>query len=211
LIRVQEWDYLDGNHGPETVSYLVMESGAHRLPDGTLVEAGRVETDATSNFASVGFSQTFTSTPVVIAAVMSFDETDAVTTRIRNLNEAGFEVRMSEQEANAQVHASEEIGYIAWPASVGSLDGVRFEVGVTDAVVSHRPHAITFGSDFTGPPLFLADMQTANNGDSASLRARNQTETDVQVMVDEERSKDRETCSRAATAEAVGYIALEAL
>ncbi len=46
-IRVQEWDYLDGSHAEETVSYLVMESGSYTLDDGTIVEAGMFETDRT--------------------------------------------------------------------------------------------------------------------------------------------------------------------
>ncbi len=44
-IRVQEWDYLDGNHTLETVGYLVMESGSYTLEDGTRVEAGQVRSE----------------------------------------------------------------------------------------------------------------------------------------------------------------------
>src|SRR5262249_12506765 len=41
-IRVEEWDYLDGAHLPETVSYLAMERGSHTLGTGIRVEAGRI-------------------------------------------------------------------------------------------------------------------------------------------------------------------------
>ncbi len=39
-IRVDEWDYLDEIHGPETVDYLVIEAGTHRLSDGSVITAG---------------------------------------------------------------------------------------------------------------------------------------------------------------------------
>jgi hypothetical protein len=54
LIRIQEWDYLDGWHTQETVSYIVMERGTHLLDNGTVegvvVKAGRLQTSKTSPF-----------------------------------------------------------------------------------------------------------------------------------------------------------------
>jgi hypothetical protein len=72
-IRIQEWDYLDSLHAAETVSYLVMERGSFTLPDGTRVEAGRLETDRTSSFEAVSFTDSFQTAPVVVAAVASFN------------------------------------------------------------------------------------------------------------------------------------------
>ena len=99
-IRVQEWDYLDGIHTEETVGYIVMERGTYTLPDGTMVEAGRFETDMTASFRSVNFSQAFQVAPVVITAVSSYNEPDAVTTRVRNISTNGLKLRMQEQELN---------------------------------------------------------------------------------------------------------------
>jgi hypothetical protein len=39
--QMQEWSYLDGPHTKETVSFMVVESGAHKLPDGSWVVAGK--------------------------------------------------------------------------------------------------------------------------------------------------------------------------
>ena len=39
MVRVQEWDHLDGVHALEKASYIVMERGTHQLPDGSWVEA----------------------------------------------------------------------------------------------------------------------------------------------------------------------------
>ncbi len=206
-IRTQELDESDGWHTPEVISYLVMERGTHQLPDGTLVEAGRIQTEATGAFTAVDFMQEFTTTPVVLVAVTTVGETDAVTTRIRNIDEIGFEVGINEQEANAQIHASEAIDYIAWPPSSGALDGVRFKVGRTGVAVRQSPYRTAFDSGFAAPPLFLADMQTSKGGDTANLRLRNNTDLDVEVWGDEEQSLNSETTD---TKEAVGYIVFDA-
>jgi PKD repeat protein len=142
-IRVQEWDYLDGSHPDETVSYLVMERGSHRLSDGTLVEAGRLETDKTNAYMRADFEAPFPEgvNPVVLAAVTTTNEADAVTTRVRNIDSSGFETGMQEQEKNAPQHASESIDYIAWEPSAGAIDGISFEVGRTSDVVTDSPYS----------------------------------------------------------------------
>ena len=44
-VSLQEWEYEDGNHSAERVSYVVMEAGRHHLPNGITVEAGSIDTD----------------------------------------------------------------------------------------------------------------------------------------------------------------------
>ncbi len=204
-IRVQEWDYLDGFHDLEVVSYLAMESGRHQLADGSLVEAGRIQTGATNAFVATAFEARFEVTPVVLTAVTSVNEGEAVTTRVRNIDRDGFEVGLREQEANAQTHAEESIDYIAWEPSSGIIDGVEFEVGRTDNVVTDDVHYVPYG-DFAVPPVFLADMQTKDGGDTANLRLRNKSAGGVEVWIDEEKSMDLETGH---TTEIVGYLAMD--
>jgi hypothetical protein len=202
-LRVQEWDYLDGPHVPETVGYLVMERGAYTLADGTRVEAGQVEADWT-RFGTVVFSQPFTRLPVVLTAVASARGADAVTTRVRRVTRQGFEVRLQEQERNAPVHARETLSYIAWEPSRGTLDGVTFAVGRTLTGVGHRFALVPFPALFGGAvPVFLADMQTVNEGNVATLRWRNKTGAGVEVQVQEERSLDQETAHLGDT---IGYV-----
>ena len=70
-ICLQEWEYQDGSHGREYVSFLVLERGCYTLKDGTRIEAGKFTADNADSFASVGFSHTFKSIPFVIAAANS--------------------------------------------------------------------------------------------------------------------------------------------
>ena len=205
-IRIQEWDYLDDVHASETVGYLVMESGRHTLPDGTQVEAGHF--DVRTSFKTVSFQQPFSTIPVVLAAVASVNESDAVTPRLRYINTSNFQVQLQEQEANKQSHAMEAVNYIAWVPSVGSVDGIVFEVGTTADAVTHKPYRINFQTPFLETPIFLADMQTRDGGDVASIRSDLKDNYGVDVIAQEEQSKNSEV---AHTSEVVGYMGFSSM
>ena len=137
-----------------------MERGYHQLPDGAWVEAGSLETDATGTVVPVILTAPFGENPVVFAGVASANGLDAVVTRLRDVTREGFAVGMQEQEANRQEHLLEVIHYIAWEPSFGVVNGLRYEVGLTDARVTHQPYSLLYKGVFERPPLFLADMQT---------------------------------------------------
>jgi photosystem II stability/assembly factor-like uncharacterized protein len=203
-IRIQEWDYLDGLHPTEIVGYLAVERGNYVLANGKiLVEADRFATNRTRVMAAVPFRQPFEFVPVIIAAVDSFNGGQAVTTRLRNVNSQGFKFRMQEQELNAQGHTTESIAYIAWEPSSGTLDDLTFEIGRTPDKVQHNFHPIVFDETFLNIPVFLADMQTTDGGDTANLRYQNKDLDGVDVQIDEEQSSDVETFH---TTEVVGYM-----
>ena len=73
--------------------------------------------------------------------------------------------------------------------------------GLTDAW-----SIVPFQQDFGQAPLFLADMQTNNNSDTAALRTRAAASTGVPLKVEEEQSKDMETTH---PEETVGYLAFD--
>ena len=205
-VRVQEWDYLNGTHALEAVSYLAMEPGRHQLDDGTMVEAGTLTTDATGTHVAVSFVQPFAIAPVVVTAVMSENGPEAVVTRNRNVTGDGFQVGMAKQESLPKQHAEEEIGYIAWPESSGILDGLRYEVSRTGNVVTHGTRTIAFTTWFAEPPHFVADMQTTDGGDASNLRLSGLTAGQAQLYVAEEQSRDLEMNH---TTENVGYMIFE--
>ena len=66
--RIQEWDYLDGEHAIEKINYMVVESGSYELPGGTRVEAGRFSANAVNSFDTVQFKHSFSTVPVVITS-----------------------------------------------------------------------------------------------------------------------------------------------
>jgi hypothetical protein len=205
-IRFQEWDYLDDDHPVESVGYIVVKRGEYELDDGTRLEANTVNTNEMRSYEAVVFNQSFELIPVVLTTVATVNESDALTTRIRNINTDGFELQLREQEANKKRHDTETVGYLAWEPSSGLLGGISFEVGNTQDVVTHNWYAIGFEASFADGPVFLAGMQTRDGGDTAAMRWQNKDEAGVDVKVEEEQSKNPEVNH---TTEVVGYIVAE--
>jgi len=202
-IRIQEWNYLDGRHSQESVSYIAIEAGSYILPDGTVLEAGKFETTKTDSFGSVSFNQSFNEIPIVVACITTYNEPDAVTGRIKNITAEGFEFRMQEQQANTQTHDMEDISYIACEPFSGIISNLIFEVARTDDVMNHNFQFIGFAESFPEPPVLIADMQTCDGIDTASLRWKNKGPYGVDVKVEEEQSSDSETDH---ATEVVGYM-----
>jgi len=205
-IRIQEWDYLDGTHATENISYIVMERGSYILEDGTKVEAGRFDTDAIGSFRWVGFSETFNRVPVVTSSVSSFNGEDAVCSRLKNIDTTGFDFCMQEQELNSQNHTTETISYIAWEPSSGTVGKLTFEVDKTDNMITHNLQTIVYNETFMATPVFLADMQTTYGGDPANLRWQNKDSYGINIKITEEQSRDSEINH---TTEVVGYMVFD--
>ncbi|UHD14850.1 hypothetical protein [Thiocapsa bogorovii] len=187
----------------ETVSYVVMERGRHQLANGAQIEAGSLITGTTLAFQRQTFRASFADAPVVFASVVSFNESDAVTARLHAIASDGFEVGLREQEANSQRHRPERVDFIAWEASTGVVDGMRYEVGRTGRNVDHEAHNLVYQTAFVRPPVLVADMQTTHGDDTAALRWDNLNVDSVELRVQEEQSRDRE---RTHVFEEVGYF-----
>jgi hypothetical protein len=202
-VRMQEWEYLDGAHGWDSVGYVVMERGDYVLPDGTRVEAGRFMTNKTSTFAVMRFAQPFKKVPIILASVTTVNEADAVTTRLRRIRTSAFDFRMQEQELNVQKHATETICYIAWEPSSGTVEGLPFEVSRTSNVVPQTDQRVSFHQTFKTPPAFIAGIETTNGRDTASARCRNLDlyQADVQIATEQSQSSATDQ-----SAEVVGYM-----
>jgi len=202
-IKFSEWNYLDGAHPQETVSYLVMEKGHHTLPDGSMVEAGSFT--GKTNFATIPFNQAFSKKPVMMTTIASNNETDTISGRIKDVTTSGFAYYFREQEKNTNKHINETINYLAWEPGEGSLGSLQYRVAATANVVTQAWYAVASPSPYSAAPLLLADMQTTVNTDTSALRMQKLSATGFEVKVEEEQSKDTEV---AHPAEAIGYIAL---
>ncbi len=204
-IRVQEWDYLDGTHSPEPVSYLVMERGKHTLGSGIRVEAGRATVQRTSdiNFNTVSLTQTFARTPVVLTSVTSVNEATPVHTRIRRRTTSSFQVKLEEQLLNPQSHLPESVHFIAWEPSSGTVDGLTFEVQTTPDVVTDTLYNLNFLQAFPGIPVFLAGMQTTDGTDPATLRRESVDAVRATIYIQEENSRAHDLTH---TTEVIGYM-----
>ncbi|MBN1622241.1 MAG: hypothetical protein JW871_06585 [Endomicrobiales bacterium] len=109
--QIEEWDYLDGAHSSETMTYVVLEAGNHELLNGMNLEVGKI--NANHNWASVSYNQSFSVSPVTISQCQTYNGGQAVVTRQRNISSYGFQIKLQEEEGNDGSHATESIGYIA--------------------------------------------------------------------------------------------------
>jgi hypothetical protein len=206
-LRIQEWTYLDGWHYPERVGYLAAERGAHRLDGHLSLVAGSFDTDRI-DFARVRFAQAFSTRPVVLTSIATFAGSDPVTGRLRAIDNAGFDYKLQEEEAKPLHHFTERVDYLALAPGSAELAGHHLVVR-TATGVDHRFKAIDFagssGTPFGSPPVFVAEMQTTDGGNTANLRWRQKTATGLQLQVSEEQSLDAELDHNPET---VGYVAI---
>lgn len=198
-IRVEEWEHDDGGHTDEAVSYMVVEAGAHILPNDQILLASTVDVD--SNWETVtplGLS----AVPVVLTTVTTNSDGDTVTTRIKDVTAGSFDVRLQEEE-NLGTHPDETVAYIVLQQGTYDVGSLTFEVDVKTNVDDSQWTTINFSG--ASKRIFLADMQTTNGADTASLRYQSLESTSVQIFVEEETSADSETGH---ADEDVGYVAI---
>ncbi|WP_462325136.1 fibronectin type III domain-containing protein [Desulfoplanes sp.] len=205
-IRVQEWDYLDGQHKVERLGYIVAERGTHILQDGTMISAGTRDLGSTNTFVSIGYAESLQTVPVVLACITSSNDDAAVASRVQNVSVDGFEAAMQEQEKSDQSHALETLSYIAWEPSSGTMDQTGFEVGTTGTNIDQTFSSVVFDTGFTDLPGLVAGMQTTAGGNPSSLRFDNLSTNSVDMMIEEEQSADQEMDH---LYENIGYIVFE--
>ena len=183
---MEEWEYHDGPHpATETINWLAIEEGVHTLPDGRVIEAGTTSaTDATS---PVSLNGGFTDPPVVMTSVMSENDTTTVDSDPLNVTASGFDMSLQEEEAQDGAHAAETVGYIAVEAGGDAASGTAGAFGGVDENTETLPLGDTFAD-----PVAVAETQTINGGNTATVVIDGQTNSDVGVFIEEEQSQDAE-------------------
>jgi len=203
-IRLQRWNDQEGAHPPETTDYLVMERGTYALGNQTLVEAGSVDTDGTRPSRSLTFSRQFNVVPVVVTAVTSTNDPEAVSSELRTVTTSGVKVHLQKPNLSQLATPSETISYIAWEPSSGTMGDLTFEVNRTPQVAPGELHAIAFTEPFAAPPVSLAAMQMVRRDHPASLRWLRKALDRAEVTIDNPTS-DGKTARNTGV---VGYIIL---
>ena len=213
--KIDEWDYLDGTHTTESVSYLAIEEGVHQI-GGLTWEAGR-EPSVTQSFRSVSLTGGLPAAPVVMAQIESTNNVQSgsdptgLVTRLRNASGTGFEVRINDEEASTTGPAGEDIAWVAVEEGNGWLDGQPFLVSRTGDVVASNdaddngfiePYVQAFPEVYRNA-VVLAAIQTTDGGDPCALRYDGLTDTEVSFFVEEEESADAEVGH---TSEDVGFV-----
>ena len=207
-IAIDEWDYLDGTHASETVSYMVVEGGTHQLTDGTRLVAGYID-DQTHVTQSISTGDLFSSRPILFSQIMTDNDSASATTRMNVTGNNSFSIRIQEQESADNIHAAETVGFVILEtATLGSSGDLAFQSIATPNNVNHLSRTVSLSSGvFTSAPALFASMQTQNGGDTATVRSTAISNNSVSFFLEEERSRDPELAHF--TAETVGILAIE--
>ncbi len=175
----------------------------YTLASGQRVVAG-VAKRVTQEWKYIPFPITFNGTPMVFTTVNSENDISAVAVRQRNQYSQGFQLRLSEEEANDGKHKPEDIAWVAIEQGVNTGQ-MNLDVGRWENV-DHNVVQKFYSSQFQNNPALIASIQSSNDLDPANLRFRIIGKTAVNVYVQEETSNDAET---AHGLEHVGYMAFD--
>ena len=209
--RIEEFGK-DGTHARESLSYMVVEKGIHRF-DGMVIEAGTILTGAdmvNRDWSRVDLSNRWREAPVVLAQTQTFKGRDPVNARIKSVTRRGFELTLSEKESDRGGHAREVVAFVAVKQGSHKIEGSQEQnSNLWSGRISRTTHEwqrVNFPRRFGGAsPALFATAQSSNGADSFDVRYRRLEERRVQLRLQEEQSKDRETNH---TREVLGVVAL---
>ena len=199
------------HNAAETVSYLVLESGSHRLADGTQLEVGTVTTGATvgqivsNQWELVNFSRPFDSAPVVLSQIQTTYGQAYLQTRQMGVGPSEFQLAVEQEENVGTQHVSEKVGYLAIEAGVGIWSGLIFEAFNTPKNVTESLTDVNFVHNFQIAPRLLSSLTSYVGSDNAHIRYDNLMGSGVQFKIGEDTTRDAET---AHVAENVAYLAI---
>lgn len=194
--QIDEWDYLDGEHVAETLSWMAGSAGDHALSDGTNISFGRAQAGPDWSEIALTAAQ-FDRAPLVLTQISSDNGSSAVTPRVRGLDDDGFEFKLSNEEANKNAPLSETLDYVAIDLGGGQAPGPRGGFADVD-------HAFTALTDSAGGAFFANTLTTVGNN-PGTLRVDDSGPT-RQISFHEEQSHDAETWHYP---ELAGWIELE--
>ncbi len=198
----------DGDqHDDESVSWIVFDAGQYRLLDGTMLEVGKVSTDAiqqyksVSTWESVQFASAFTNVPVVINQLQSYDYTNELcATRMSGstygVTLSGFQVAMEDYEYHSSnrfdEYRPETIGWLAIEEQVGLWNGSKFEAAVYDASLGNGAYQVPFANSYTTAPMIVGCIASYKGIDPCNLSLDNNTSNAATFWLDECTTKDSE-------------------
>jgi fibronectin type III domain protein len=163
-VRLGSWSNGAALRPAETVSYLVIERGEYVLPNGILLEAGKVEIERVESANTVVFGQQFATIPVVISSIANVSEVEMTANRLVMPDKYGFQLLIDTTSQDQHMAIPLRVDYIAWEPSWGAIDGLSFEIDRFDHLTEDASQTILFQQLFEEAPVFLADLQDLDTG-----------------------------------------------
>ncbi|MEN8219813.1 MAG: Ig-like domain-containing protein [Pseudomonadota bacterium] len=156
------------------------------------------------NWQTIGLSETYSSTPIVIAAPASSNDLEPGVVRLRNVGTTDFELRFQEWQYLDDQHAQETIPYLALETGRYLMeDGNIWEVGQFQLDGSGRWETIQFSQNFPAQPRLFLTIQTYNDSQPVTVRAQEVTNSHFKAALFEEEQTGGNHAE-----ETIGYLAI---
>ena len=197
-IYLEEPSNDDGQHKGISVSYVVVESGTHKLVDGRQLEVGTVITDATVGaglpkvWETVSFATPFSRRPVILSQIQTHAGADFLNVRQNLGNKKQFNLALQPEEAVTNSQKAETVGYLAVESGAG-WSGLPLDAHTSSKDVNNNWYNLQFNQIYHSPPQFLSSLATSGVIDNANLRYRKLKAGEVQIRVQEDTTADKET------------------
>ncbi len=160
-----------------TNTNLTSSSDSLILNSSTIMETGRVTLTNTidgGHSQTINLTNTFTD-PVVIAHIMTNNDSDTVAVRVRNVTSTNFEIFM--EEPDDSTHASEQVSYMVFEKGEYTLsNGVLLEADSFSTTANHiesgafETNNVSLGLAHAGAPSVFSSLNSYNNSEfKASL------------------------------------------
>ncbi|MCR4315020.1 MAG: hypothetical protein NUW37_01585 [Planctomycetes bacterium] len=173
---------------------------------GVIGEAGSATVDDT--WQTINFGNAYLS-PVVIASVPTYNETDETVVRVRNISGSSCQMKLEEVSNRDGVHGNETVGYLVVEEGDWDLDGtIRLQAGTVDTNAAVKAGTgnwtnISFATAFSGTPAVFSTVQTYAEAYPTKTRQRNATTTNFDVSLEEDDGGDT-----IHLAETIGWVAV---
>jgi len=210
----------DGNvHTNENVHWLVLETGQYELPNGLLMEVGKVDTTAIqhdgaggASWETVTLATSFPTIPAVLNTIQTLngspeENVERMGTRMRNVASNSFQVAMEDYEGDTGARTNAEtIAWVAIEPGNGTWGNGPFEARTTGLTYEEGFKALNFVRTYGSGRRFVASMTTIEGADPAQLRRKGVTSTSVDLSVIEDTVGEPEV---AHATESVAYIVID--
>lgn len=176
--QVDEWDFQNGSHSAETVSYMVMEEGVFAV-GGQVIQAWRatgVTNAPTTEYVAGDYWASdifYEREPAIFAQCVTTAEASSVVARVDAVDTVfdypmNFRLRLTEAENADQTHAAETVHFIVFPSgqarfmntAVTTTSGRRFNAGITNTLNSTLSAVAFPNFKYAQPSVFGAVQGT---------------------------------------------------
>ncbi len=151
------------------------------------------------------FSNKYSSKPILILGIPSFNNPDPITQRVNNVTTSSymFYFKPWSYLSDPNFTKSEVVTTMALPAGTYDFGGLKAEAQLTDGV-SRDWSAVEFNQQFETIPVVFATIVSSSNPYPVVVGVRNVTSTSFEICL-----KSEEAITASLSPETINYIAIE--